>query len=206
MAELGAHLPYLMATPRSITHVSAPQPEDKVTATLKPFQYTRLQDNQIRVLRLSIDPDTKYLICSFDVRDLTTCPGTYRAISYCWGDPKPTHSLLCSTGDHLNLTESAAEVLKFVLTRNPGDWFWIDQVCINQADLVERSAQVSMMGQIYSSTKQVGLSVKVLPCLFVVQTRKLLPLISLFSAHALCLQFKLKGEKLTVQSPRSLHD
>lgn len=157
-SELGTQLPYLMASPRSITHVSVPQPEDKVTATFKPFQYTRLQDNQIRVLRLSIDPDTKYLIGSFDVRDLKTCRGTYRAISYCWGDPRPTYSLLCSTGDHLNLTESAAEVLKFVLTRNPEDWFWIDQVCINQADLVERSAQVSMMGQIYSSTKQVGLS------------------------------------------------
>ncbi len=158
MSELGAHLPYLMASPSSISHASVPQPEDKVTATFKPFQYTRLQDNQIRVLRISIDPDTKFLICSFDVRDLTACWGTYRAISYCWGDPKPTYSLLCSTGDHLNLTESAAEVLKFVLIRTPEDWFWIDQVCINQADLVERSAQVSMMGQIYSSTKQVGLS------------------------------------------------
>ncbi|KAI0006392.1 heterokaryon incompatibility protein-domain-containing protein [Xylariaceae sp. FL0662B] len=33
---------------------------------------------------------------------------------------------------------------------DPGD-YWIDAVCINQADLVERNAQVQMMGRIYSS-------------------------------------------------------
>ena len=71
--------------------------------------------------------------------------------------PKPTYSVLCSTGDYLDLTESAAEVLKFVLFQKPDDWFWIDQICINQSDLAERSAQVSMMGQVYSSASQAGL-------------------------------------------------
>ena len=156
-SNFGTHLPYLTTSPKSITHAGISRPIDKVTANSTPFQYTRLQDNQIRVLTIFTDPDTKFLICNFDVRDLTACRSTYKAISYCWGDPRPTYRVLCSTGGYLNLTESAAEVLKFVLSRCPGDWFWIDQICINQADLVERSAQVSMMGQIYSSTRQVGL-------------------------------------------------
>lgn len=151
----GANLPYLMASSISITHAGIPRLGNKVTMTSKPFQYTRLQDRQIRVLAISIDPETKVLIVNFDVRDLTACRGTYRAISYCWGDSKPTYRVLCSTGGYLTLTESAAEVLKFVIPRNPEDWFWIDQICINQADLAERSAQVTMMGQFYSSTKQV---------------------------------------------------
>ena len=136
----------------------APRLRDKVTATSKPFQYTGLQKNQIRVLRISVDPDTKLLICDFDLRDLSDCQGTYKATSYCWGDPKPTKSVLCSTGDYLNLTESAAEVLRYVSACNPKEWFWIDQLCIDQANVAERSAQVSIMGSIYSSTKQVGLS------------------------------------------------
>ncbi|KAF2677064.1 hypothetical protein K458DRAFT_492095 [Lentithecium fluviatile CBS 122367] len=32
----------------------------------------------------------------------------------------------------------------------PDRWIWIDQLCINQEDLKERGAQVSMMGDIYS--------------------------------------------------------
>ena len=162
-SESGTRLPYLMASPKSISHTSVSAPKTKVTATSKLFQYTRMQDNQIRVLRMSNDPDTRYSICSFEIRDLTACRGTYKAISYCWGDPRPTYSVLCSTGGYLNLTESAAEILKFVLSRNPDDWFWIDQICINQSDLAERSAQVSMMGQVYSSASQVGLSSELCP-------------------------------------------
>ena len=124
--EIGNQLPYLIASPRVVKDSGAPRPEHGVIATSKLFQYTRLQNNQIRVLRISIDPDTKLLICNFDVRDLTASQETYRAVSYCWGDPTPTCSVLCSTGDYLNLTESAAENLKFVIPRNPEDCFWID--------------------------------------------------------------------------------
>ena len=156
--EEGTRLPYLTASTKCVTETKAPRPRHKVTATSKAFQYSALQDNQIRVLRISIDLDTNFLICDFDIRDLSDCQGTYKAISYCWGDPKPTCSVLCGTGDYLNLTESAAEILRYVSARNPEDWFWIDQLCINQSNLAERSAQVSIMGPIYSSTKQVDLS------------------------------------------------
>ena len=161
-SEFETHLPYLTASSRPETPAGVPRPKDKMTATSKPFPYTRLQDNEIRLLRISIDPDSNLLICNFDVRDLTASRGTYKAISYCWGDPEPRHSVLCTTGDHLNLTESAAEVLRFVVSRDSEDWYWIDQICINQEDLVERSAQVSIMGQVYSSTRQVGLSARLI--------------------------------------------
>ena len=32
---------------------------------------------------------------------------------------------------------------------------WIDQLCINQADIVEKSSQVAMMPRIYKSCKEV---------------------------------------------------
>ena len=54
----GTRLPYPMASPKSITHVGVPAPKSKVTATSKLFQYARLQRTQIRVLRMSDDPDT----------------------------------------------------------------------------------------------------------------------------------------------------
>ena len=126
-----------------------------VTVTFQPYQYAQLETNQIRVLSVSVEPVTGFFVCNFHVRDLAASQGAYRAISYCWGDPKPTHRVLCSDGKSLLVTESAAEILKFIVPRNPMDFFWIDQLCINQTDLVEKSAQVLVMGQIYSFTKQV---------------------------------------------------
>lgn len=54
--------------------------------------------------------------------------------------------------------ESVAEILKYILSQNLENWVWIDQLCINQAELVDRSARASMMGQFYSSSSRVGLS------------------------------------------------
>lgn len=120
-----------------------------------PFQYAPLGDQQIRVLSISVEPVTGLLVCNFDIRDLETSIGTYRAISYCWGDPTPSHRVLFGNGQSLIVTRSAAEILTHVFPRHPQDTFWIDQLCINQADKVEKSAQVLLMGQIYASTKQV---------------------------------------------------
>ena len=63
--------------------------------------------------------------------------------------------MLCSNGQSLHVTQSAADILNFVVARDPTEFFWIDQLCINQQDLVEKSEQVQQMGKIYSSTKQV---------------------------------------------------
>lgn len=126
-----------------------------VTVTFEHYQYTQLETNQVRVMSISVEPLTGFLVCDFDVRDLASSQGSYRAISYCWGDPNPAHRVLCSNGQSLLVTESAAEIMKFVVPHNPTDFFWIDQLCINQADPVEKAAQVSVMGEIYSFTKQV---------------------------------------------------
>ncbi len=121
----------------------------------EPFQYAPLSESQIRVLRISIEPTTGFLVGSFDTIDLESSVGTYRAISYCWGDPTPAYRVLLNNRQSLILTRSAAEILTHVLPRHPQDAFWIDQLCINQADNIEKSAQVMLMGQIYASTKQV---------------------------------------------------
>ncbi|KAI4179050.1 MAG: hypothetical protein LQ346_007286 [Caloplaca aetnensis] len=120
-----------------------------------PFQYAPLGESQIRVLRISIEPTTGFLIGTFDTIDLESSVGTYRAISYCWGDPTPAYRVLFCNGRSLIVTKSAGEILTHVLPRHPHDAFWIDQLCINQADNVEKSAQVMLMGQIYASAKQV---------------------------------------------------
>ena len=150
MAESG--LPYL----KILSEAGAVfQTGPAVVVTSEPYQYTSLKAGQFRLLSIFLEPVTGFLTCNLDVRDLTSSKQAYRAISYCWGNHKATNRLLCSNGQSLLITKSAAEILEFIVPQNPTDFFWIDQLCINQADLPERSAQVSIMAQIYSSTKQV---------------------------------------------------
>lgn len=126
-----------------------------VTDSCERYQRTRLKPSQIRLLSISIEQETSNFVCSFHVRDLASSLGAYKAISYCWGDPTCTNRVLCSNGQSLHVTQSAADILNFIVARNPAEFFWIDQLCINQQDLVEKSTQVQQMGKIYSSTKQV---------------------------------------------------
>lgn len=89
----------------------------------------------------------------------------YRVISYCCGgsggSPKRTCSVLCGTGDCMELTESAAEDLGVLCCAGilGGCWFWIDRVCV-KTKRVWRSCRrkCRWWDRIYSSAKQVGLS------------------------------------------------
>ena len=148
-------LPKLQAHAKVRAISTGLQTRPAVTDSCERYQYTRLKVNQIRLLSISIEEKTNNFVCSFHVRDLASSVGAYKAISYCWGDPTCTHRVFCSNGQSLHVTQSAADILNFVVARNPTEFFWIDQLCINQQDLVEKSEQVQQMGKIYSSTKQV---------------------------------------------------
>jgi hypothetical protein len=49
----------------------------------------------------------------------------------------------------------ALEVLRSGVESNSPEYFWIDAICINQADMKERASQVSIMDQIYNSAEKV---------------------------------------------------
>lgn len=76
--------------------------------------------------------------------------GSFTALSYTWGNPLPAHLLIHHpTGSRLPVTGNCEKALRRL--RHPGKSMlvWVDAVCINQPDLEERQAQVSMMGEIY---------------------------------------------------------
>ncbi|KAF2823946.1 hypothetical protein CC86DRAFT_384464 [Ophiobolus disseminans] len=65
-----------------------------------------------------------------------------------WGPPSPTHEIhiegapLQTRKNLFNFTEERAG-------HNDYDFYWIDQICIDQRNLQERSSQVGMMSEIY---------------------------------------------------------
>ncbi|KAL8800448.1 MAG: hypothetical protein Q9223_007127 [Gallowayella weberi] len=148
-------LPMLVVQRKANASIFGKRKEPIVKPATQRYQYAPVGPEQIRVLGIAIEYITGQLVCTFRVRDLASSLGSYRAISYCWGDPTKTFHVLCDNGQVLPITTSCAELLTHVVSRYPADFFWIDQLCINQEDYVEKSAQVLLMGQIYSSTKQV---------------------------------------------------
>lgn len=65
----------------------------------------------------------------------------------------PRRLILCD-GQTILVTQNLHNALSALSRRYPGYW-WIDQLCINQDDVQERSAQVALMGNLYRNASQV---------------------------------------------------
>lgn len=76
--------------------------------------------------------------------------GSFTALSYTWGNPLPAYLLIHPpTGSRLPVTGNCEKALRRLRHPEKSMLVWVDAVCINQIDLEERQAQVSMMGEIY---------------------------------------------------------
>jgi hypothetical protein len=114
--------------------------------------------SSIRLLRIaSISNDSsKNITCFFDEVDLASWQGEclFTAVSYTWG----------SEDDSKNIMLNGAPVVvrrnlyDFLLQARQEGWhthLWIDALCINQSNNLEKSRQVAMMGEIFSRAQQV---------------------------------------------------
>ncbi len=116
-------------------------------------------ERQIRLLRLGDDLVLGATIHSFEQYSIDSTP-PYTALSYVWGDSKPSAHLLLEEGEHINLCRNLAEflcTLQFLrkTASKAIDLIWIDALCIDQTNLDERSCQVRLMRHIYEGAEQV---------------------------------------------------
>jgi hypothetical protein len=146
------------------------------------FQYTQLRGiDEIRLLRLQPGSSGDPIVGIIDHAilpsyDCTThleirLPGCavcknmpritpYEALSYVWGNPATTQTIsLYNPHSKLNLslsiTLNCAQALKQLRLSDEERFIWVDAICINQADIAERSAQVRLMHRIYRAASQV---------------------------------------------------
>ena len=129
----------------------------------------------IRLLEICPVPDKNdELYCKLYTAPITNLP-RYSAVSYAWGDNTKTHNIRIvdydrprtSTGEGLDekhgrtyllpITSSLDTCLRQFRTYKQIRLtpLWIDQVCINQDDDEEKSCQIQLMKQIYSSANNV---------------------------------------------------
>lgn len=90
---------------------------------------------------------------SFALND--TCP-VYTALSYKW-DYEPSKDTILLNGIVKSVGRNLWTFLNRMRLRGKFGPFWIDALCINQADIKERNHQVQMMKNIYSSAHFVSI-------------------------------------------------
>lgn len=115
-----------------------------------------IKDGQIRLIKVSRSLIHKHKVkCQYHAVDLRKVP-KYTAISYVWGNDSLNHKLEISKTFVLSLTASAYEILSEISKGKLGGvLIWMDAVCIDQDNDVEKRQQINIMGTIYSSAAQV---------------------------------------------------
>ncbi|KAL5592416.1 hypothetical protein FOBRF1_013442 [Fusarium oxysporum] len=130
-----------------------------------PFKYEPLEDwkEQIRLLRIlpyqssaaePIECEMTYLILQSDVPP-------FSAVSHRWGTSAPTVEILIN-GMPFMVRENVAALMVELRSKRQSlvsssvqtEHIWIDAVCINQGNVLERNHQVKLMRSIYSTASE----------------------------------------------------
>lgn len=124
----------------------------------KLHRYESLPQDSFRLLSI-IDRQGPVIQCRLSAFSFDR-PPAYTALSYTWGSAVPGDGLtpdldrrLVINGAEVPITASLDHALRSVPLAYES--IWADAVCINQQDVDERSAQVALMGKIYSQASQV---------------------------------------------------
>lgn len=81
------------------------------------------------------------------------CRPKYEALSYEWSSLPGSGGINCN-GHIMDVTENLYHALRYLRFPKLPRYLWIDAICINQRDRIEKASQVSMMKQIYASATE----------------------------------------------------
>ena len=115
-----------------------------------PLDATRKEIRLLHVHSGAWNDDVK---CHLETVSLNDNP-KFNAISYVWGDPNITLPITID-GEPLAITRNLCNALQRLRKTDETLIIYADAACINQSDVNERSQQVQLMGEIYSSAQEV---------------------------------------------------
>jgi len=148
-----------------------PRPQDTFCATRAPifglesYRYKALdysQTRQIRVLVLKAGTDDDPLRCELQTVNLQQGP-VYEALSYTWADGKGDDSLRCTIACHaeddsvrlIAITANCESALRHYRSAKEDRRLWVDSICIDQSNVMERNHQVKNMIAIFRNAVRV---------------------------------------------------
>lgn len=129
------------------------------------YIYTALPAQSIRILELQPGgpAGNAPLECRIVVQHVAADHRQpYEALSYVWGDPTPTDSIRCYDGPSpgsgaadgvLGIGANLAKALAAFRLADRPRRIWVDALSINQNDVIERQAQVRLMGDVFRNAQ-----------------------------------------------------
>lgn len=118
----------------------------------KPFDRSL---SEIRLIKLLPASDGKTIShCTIEHVDYRDSP-PYKALSYIWGNPDATRPIAVN-GMELRVTTNLVTALRYLrdlFCKQDALTLWVDAICINQKDKLERGHQVQLMKDIYSKAQ-----------------------------------------------------
>lgn len=127
--------------------------------------YQSLSSNEVRFMKLCPAPWSEPIKCDIINFSVDEAPA-YVALSYAWGDPTDTVEITLNDKPfHIttNLFNALRQLREFCwnpsaapdVFQNRNLLFWIDALCINQANIAEKASQIPHIGAIYKTAAQV---------------------------------------------------
>jgi hypothetical protein len=112
--------------------------------------YSALGSNQIRLVHLQPQScSDDILSCYLEIHSRAACP-QYVALSYAWARDGQTASIILN-GKKCRVSETIEQALRELCRRDNTFPIWVDQLCINQTDVEEKTGQVLQMRHTYSN-------------------------------------------------------
>ena len=129
--------------------------------------YTPLPSGHLRLLQIHGDTDG-VIRCTLTPYASANAPD-YIAVSYTWGSPEdpmemdtplgsqfPTGTHTIRVNDHdFEIKQNLHDLFEELVKESQGRLYWIDALCLNQDDEVEKSDQVRQMGKTYHGANTV---------------------------------------------------
>jgi hypothetical protein len=137
---------------RNVYHASHVLRAPLASSNRYPYRPLDLSRNEIRLLRKSdspkVDGQVSYTLSHVSLDEKPQ----YEALSYTWCDEKGDAGLNMSIivdGHAILVTKNLEAALGQLFTDEDEKTLWVDALCINQADVLERNEQVSKMKIVY---------------------------------------------------------
>ncbi|KAJ5519533.1 hypothetical protein N7453_001955 [Penicillium expansum] len=116
--------------------------------------FSNLPKDGIRLVHIQQGSIVDDMECRVEEATLSDTSLSYEALSYVWGtfDMKKYISV---NGERFRVTSNLAEALRMLRQPDKEVTMWIDAVCVNQTDKLEKNTQIPLMGRIYKSAAKV---------------------------------------------------
>lgn len=137
-----------------ITSTRVDGPSNPATSSKESwYPELRYPASSIRILYIRPGKSRDKLRGQLEVAPLAQRP-EYDALTYSWGDPSDSKTIVIN-GKKTRITKNLHEALVNIRDRSKTIPIWVDQICIDQTNLSEKSSQIPLMTDIYSRARTV---------------------------------------------------